>query len=288
VKIYHPDFLRIAIDSIIHQACPDWKLLIICEQENSVELIRFLNDTLSDPRIAIINNKGRGLAGALNTGMRQVKTEFVAILLGDDLWSIDAIATLNQYITNNPEIDFFYSSRQIIDSKGLALDKVHQSQTSFELADFKYYSPVKHLLCWRKSVGLAVGGLDETLNRIGPDDYDFPWRMAESGASFMAIPECLYYYRQHCECYRLTTHTPWTDHIREVNHILKKHNVNLLLRVVVLLRRLIWRSLGSQSVYITPLDRWWKLTFSYNIKEIWKRKQRKNRNRKTSVSILQK
>lgn len=39
---------------------------------------------------------------------------------------------------------------------------------------------------------LACGGLDESLNSVWPDDYDLPWTMAEHGAMFKAISECLY------------------------------------------------------------------------------------------------
>ena len=34
---------------------------------------------------------------------------------------------------------------------------------------------------------MAFGGMDESLNSVGPDDYDFPWCMAERGAKFMAM-----------------------------------------------------------------------------------------------------
>jgi hypothetical protein len=39
--------------------------------------------------------------------------------------------------------------------------------------------------------------MDGTLNSVGPDDFDFPWSMAEHGAVVRAIPDCLYLDRDH-------------------------------------------------------------------------------------------
>ena len=49
--------------------------------------------------------------------------------------------------------------------------------------------------------------------------------MAEAGYSFKAIPECLYYYRDHREHYRLTTHVPLETQINELKKIWKKHGL---------------------------------------------------------------
>ena len=84
---------------------------------------------------------------------------------------------------------------------------------------------MKHLLCWRREKALAVGGIDESLASVGPDDYDFPWCMAERGAVFKAIDEPLYVVRDHRECERLTTHLPLSVHKRDLRRILEKHGV---------------------------------------------------------------
>jgi hypothetical protein len=49
--------------------------------------------------------------------------------------------------------------------------------------------------------------------------------MAENGARFAAVPECLYVYRDHRDCFRLTTHLPRSTHERELRRILTKHGV---------------------------------------------------------------
>ena len=58
------------------------------------------------------------------------------------------------------------------------------------------------------ALGLASGGVDESLNNFGSDDYDFPWTMLEHGAVSTRFPRPLYIFRDHREGYRLTTHVP--------------------------------------------------------------------------------
>ena len=68
--------------------------------------------------------------------------------------------------------------------------------------------------------------MDESLNSVGPDDFDFPWCMAEHGAVFQAVAECLYLYRDHRDSYRLTTHLPLNVHVREIRRIMMKHGAS--------------------------------------------------------------
>jgi glycosyltransferase involved in cell wall biosynthesis len=226
VKDYHERYLREAVASMLEQTRPDWRLLVIVESPDRAEVDRVLAEELSDARIDLVENEGRKLAGAFNTGMRSAATAFVAVLLGDDLWSADAVEVLAESIAAHPETDFFHSARRVIDGEGRPISSVHPSRPEFGLEDFARFSPVKHLLCWRRDKALAIGGMDESLNSVGVDDYDFPWCMAERGASFRAIPECLYVYRDHREHFRLTTHLPLSHHKREIGRIMRKHGVD--------------------------------------------------------------
>ncbi len=226
LKNFHLPYVRKAIASLRNQSSPLWKLLIIVENRDFQRLSSLLQNELADSRICMIRNEARKLAGAFNTGMRRADTAFVAILLADDLWSTDAVAVLNANIRAHPGADFFHSSRMIIDEEDRPISSVHYSKECFIIEDFLRSSPVKHLLCWRVAKALDFGGMDESLNSVGPDDYDFPWLMAENGATFVAIKECLYLYRDHRESYRLTTHLPLSVHEKEIRKIMRKHGAS--------------------------------------------------------------
>jgi glycosyltransferase involved in cell wall biosynthesis len=256
VKAYREAYLREAVGSMLEQTCPDWRLLVIVEGADQAELEAVLAEQLSDQRIEIIVNQGRKLAGAFNTGMRLAETEFVAILFGDDLWAPNAVEVVTKSIAAQPEADFFHSSRRIIDEAGRPISAVHRSRPEVSASGFLRSSPVKHLLCWNRQKGLAIGGMDESLNSVGVDDFDFPWSMAEHGATFAAIPDCLYVYRDHREFFRLTTHLPLNHHKREIARIMRKHGADsaTISETVADAER----SYLRQCLYRSRLDRWLK------------------------------
>jgi GT2 family glycosyltransferase len=224
VKSFHEGYLLEAVGSMLGQTSPAWRMLVICEADGERALRDVLAAPLEDPRIELVVNGGRKLAGAFNTGMRAAPTEFVAILLGDDLWAPDAVEVLAREIEAAPEVDFFHSARRIVDDRGNAISTIRPPHPDVSSADFMRAAPVKHLLCWRREMGLAIGGMDESLNSVGPDDLDFPWSMADAGATFKAVEECLYVYRDHRSSFRLSTHLPLSHHKREIARIMRKHD----------------------------------------------------------------
>lgn len=268
VKNYQRDFLVKALDSLTHQSCPDWRLLIIVEREDVAKFEHLLEDELTDARSRLIVNEGRKLAGAMNTGMRHAETSFVAILLADDMWAPIAAEVLTSRIRLHPDHDFFHSSRVIIDENERPISGVYPSRETFEMEDFMLASPVKHLLCWRRELALSFGGMDESLNNVGPDDYDFPWTMAEHGARFQAIPEALYLYRDHRDAERLTTHLPLSVHLKEIRRILRKHGATRAEMKAMLARAK--SSYLRQCLYRNRADKWLKELIGHEARRGWR------------------
>lgn len=268
LKYYHPEFLKKSVQSITRQSCPDWRLTVVVEPTDLAKFRELFEKEFAVPRIHVIANQGFRFPGAINTGMKHAGTDFVAILLADDMWANNAIETLNRYIIEYPEIDFFHSSRIVIDETDATISSVYYSKERFSLQDFPWGSPVKHLLCWRREKGLSVGGIDESILKA-QDDYDFPWTMAENGATFKAVRDCLYYYRNHCECERLTTHRPLTLTTRGMRGILRKHGVGILRRTLIINRMRINGSIGKQCLYRNSLERWIKEKIGYDVRRDW-------------------
>jgi GT2 family glycosyltransferase len=268
VKAYHEPYLRDAVGSMVAQTCPDWRLLVIAENAGRAGLERLLDHHLDDPRVELIVNEGRKLAGAFNTGMRRAQTEYVAILLGDDAWAPEAVEVLGAAAAASPATDFFHSARRIVDGRGRLISSVHPARSDVSPDDFARFSPVKHLLCWRREAGLAIGGMDESLDSVGVDDFDFPWSLAEHGARFTAVPECLYVYRDHRESFRLTTHLPLSHHKRELARIMRKHGVpDATVRDAIAEAE---RSYLRQCLYRSRLDRWLKAHRGHDPRDGWR------------------
>ena len=200
--------------------------------------------------------------------MRHAVTEFVGILFGDDLWAPDAVSVLEREVGAHPEADFFHSARRVIDDAGRPISSVHPARHDVTLSDFDRRAPVKHLLCWRRTLGLEVGGMDEASRSVGPDDLDFPWTMAEHGATFRAIDECLYVYRDHRTHERLTTHLPRTVHVAELARIFRKHGLSR-----VRSRRRIWdarRGYLRQCLYRSEVHRLIRQRFGGRPRSGWR------------------
>ncbi len=219
-----PEFLAAAVASVRAQTSPGWRLLVLVAPDTPAAVSEIVA-AAGDPRIAVVMREGHGLGAALNTGMRRADTEFVCILLSDDLLAPDAVEVLQRNIRLFPRVDFFHTSRRSIDAAGAACSPVWPSRR-FALADFaRTGSPVKHLMCWRRALALAAGGMDESLGPHGCDDYDFPWTMAERGARFKPVRECLYLHRVHREFARLTTHVPLASQVTILTAMFRKHGV---------------------------------------------------------------
>lgn len=268
LKYYKLDFLMQAVGSLLEQTDPNWSLLIAVDENEHRHFSALLKDALADPRVRL--TRGGGYAGKINVGMREARTEFASLLFADDRWSHEAVAVLNRRISGHPDVDFFHSSRIFMDESGRPISRVFLSREQVRLGDFKWGSPVKHLLCWRREKGLAVGGMDESLGAAGPDDYDFPWTMAENGARFMAIRECLYWARDHCAYNRMTTHTTLSEIGRQSRRILKKHGVGVFQRWKIVKRKIRRGNIGNQAVYRNALDRWLKQRMGRDPRRDWK------------------
>ena len=71
-----------AIGSVLAQSFADFELIIVDDggKDRSMEICR----SFGDPRIRIVSQANRGLAGARNSGILAARGEFVALLDSDD------------------------------------------------------------------------------------------------------------------------------------------------------------------------------------------------------------
>jgi glycosyltransferase involved in cell wall biosynthesis len=209
----------------MRQTCSHWRLIVVDEESGEVEWLWETLKVDADDRVRCLKNRAGGVTAALNQGMTEAVTPFVCSLHDDDELTLDACRVLRDYIERYPDIDYFHSARRRIDENGDFLAEVQPPKASFTPNDFISGGQPKHLHTWRVAKALQVGGMDESLSLHGADDYDFPWTMAEHGAVFHPVRECLYHYRDHRSAERLTTHVPLSRQVDELRKILRKHHV---------------------------------------------------------------
>ncbi|MEM9669061.1 MAG: glycosyltransferase family A protein [Pseudomonadota bacterium] len=112
-------YVRSAVESVLAQSFSDFELLIIDDggTDDSVEQCREFNDD----RIIILSQKNRGLAGARNTGIRNARGEFVALLDSDDLWEPAKLQHHIDHLRNRPDVGVSYAASHMIDEDGALL-----------------------------------------------------------------------------------------------------------------------------------------------------------------------
>ena len=134
-------YIEEAIQSVLDQTFTDFELIIVDDggSDNSVKIAR----TFEDPRIHIVSQPNRGLAGARNTGIARARAPFVALLDSDDRWHKDKLLLHYVHLQANPEIGVSYSGSQLIDEHGEVMKVAMRPKlTGVSAADVLCRNPV--------------------------------------------------------------------------------------------------------------------------------------------------
>lgn len=117
-------YIAEAIESVLAQSFTDWELLIIDDggSDRSIDIAA----EYCDPRIRIIAQRNRGLAGARNTGIAHARGDYIALLDSDDRWLPEKLALHIIHLDAAPDVDVSYSASRFIDGEGHVL---RQAQT---------------------------------------------------------------------------------------------------------------------------------------------------------------
>lgn len=117
-------YIAEAIDSVLAQTFDDWELLIIDDggSDRSIDIAA----EYCDPRIRIIAQRNRGLAGARNTGIAYARGDYVALLDSDDRWLPEKLALHVIHLDADQLVDVSYCASRFIDGEG---NPLRQTQT---------------------------------------------------------------------------------------------------------------------------------------------------------------
>lgn len=121
VPIYNVEqYVAETIRSVLAQTYGDFELLLI--DDGSPDRSVAVCAQFSDPRIRLIRQANRGLAGARNTGIRQATGEYLAFLDSDDLWVPEKLARHVAHLDRRPEVGVSYARSAFIDAQGQPLN----------------------------------------------------------------------------------------------------------------------------------------------------------------------
>ena len=146
-----------------------------------------------EPRLVIIAQPNKGLAGARNSAIRQAHGRFIALLDADDLWDADY---LEAHLANlaDASVGVSFSRLRYIDMAGAPTGSETRPKLSgLTPADFLRSNPCTSLIVVRREVFAGAGLFNETLRRV--EDQEWLFRAAAGGWTMRGIDRVLASYR---------------------------------------------------------------------------------------------
>lgn len=107
MPVYNGEFyLADSIESIMTQTFRSWELIIVDDSSNDTSKIIASRYAARDARILVISNtQEKGLAGALNCGLKRARGSYIARADADDLNVPERIQIEYTYLKTHPSID---------------------------------------------------------------------------------------------------------------------------------------------------------------------------------------
>lgn len=193
-----PEYLRLAIDSMIHQTVKPDEIVIVEDGPLTDELYAVEKEYVAaNPGLfhIVTNEKNLGLGLALNTGLKACRNELVARMDTDDISKTDRCEKQLAVFAENPELsivgawvdEFYTTPDQVVSTR--AVPCKHEDIYRFAKKRSAFNHPV---VMYRKSKVLENGGYS-SLRRN--QDVDLFGRMLFAGCKAENIGQALLWFR---------------------------------------------------------------------------------------------
>ncbi len=196
VPVYETDprYLRLAVDSVLAQAYPEWELILCDDGSKRADTGAVLKEiALLDPRIQVhYLGLNSGIATATNTALAKARGEFVAMLDHDDELLPAALLEVARTLNADRSLDVIYTDQDYVEADGSFAQAFYKPDWSLEMFCGVMY--VGHLLVVRRALADAVGGFDPAFDNV--QDFEFMLRLGEKTERIAHIPKILYHWRK--------------------------------------------------------------------------------------------
>ena len=106
--------LRETLASLLTQSFEDFEIIVVDDGSNDATS-EIANSFTHDPRVRMINQRNRGLAGARNSGIAAAAGELIGFCDSDDIWEPSKLASHVQHLQDNQDVGVSYSGSTLID-----------------------------------------------------------------------------------------------------------------------------------------------------------------------------
>jgi peptidoglycan/xylan/chitin deacetylase (PgdA/CDA1 family) len=183
------------LESLIAQRLGAWEAVIVDDGSTDATPEVIASWKKRDSRIRHVTQAQSGVSSARNNGLLHARSERVLFLDADDWLADDYFEKMFAAIAENAEADAVYCGYIRISDDGWELPMAFSWEVaSAPLEAFGNHCAVAiHCVILRRQVVVQVGGFDACLKTS--EDWDLWLRIARTGATFVAVPLPLAYYR---------------------------------------------------------------------------------------------
>ena len=128
IPLYQTEaYIETALASVLAQTYGDFEVIVVDDgsRDRGPEIVR----ARGDARVRLVTQANRGLAGARNTGIRELRGEFVALLDADDAWLPQKLERHVGQLDDDTGIDVAFAGSRLIDEQGRDVGLVQRPRT---------------------------------------------------------------------------------------------------------------------------------------------------------------
>jgi glycosyltransferase involved in cell wall biosynthesis len=184
-------FLSDALNNILQQTWEDFELIVVNDgsKDNTREI---LDDYARRYPITVIHQQNSKLPGALNTGFKRARGDYLTWTSTDNFMHPDMLKTLVKALDDNPDVGLVYADWEIIDEQGNVQGRI--STLEHDPLLLRRVNYVQACFLYRRECQEQVGLYDPEYHLA--EDWEYWWRISQS-FSMMRVPLLLYQYRIH-------------------------------------------------------------------------------------------
>jgi glycosyltransferase involved in cell wall biosynthesis len=204
------EYLRVAIESVLAQASPDWRLLLVDDSGGGHDAEE-VAATFGDDRVVVHRNPANlGMVASWNRCLELAESDLVTLLHADDLLEPGYVASMQELSRCHPDAAAFFCGARIIDAEGRARfsfadaikgvfvpggsDEIVLSGRSSVRALMRGNFIMCPTLCYRRSL-LAGERFSSDWKQV--QDLEFTTRLLMNGCKLVGTREQAYAYRRH-------------------------------------------------------------------------------------------
>jgi glycosyltransferase involved in cell wall biosynthesis len=191
----HAIFLAKALNSVIKQTYSNLEIIVVdnSSTDNTDEVLSYFED----PRISVIkvNNKG-SIAVSRNTVLKRSSGEWIAFLDSDDWWTLDKLHKCAQQFQEGVSL-IYHAMRVVTENEEYNLKSRRLKTPIFKDLIINGNTIATSSIVVRKSILNEVGGMNESKEMFGIEDFNTWLKISQITDGFKFINENLGFYRVH-------------------------------------------------------------------------------------------